>query len=111
VRFSAFGHSIKFTKTLPMIAPTLQLIKITVFKHVYPKLHCLLYTTIQFMPLWERYTYTYHVNGKQQDMHVHKYNSQSSYLLAVREVLPTCRHSATAHVHRSNTTAPPRVDI
>jgi len=42
VRFSAFSHSSKFTKTLLTIAPTLQLIKITVSKHVYPKLHCLL---------------------------------------------------------------------
>jgi len=49
--------------------------------------------------------YTYHVDGTQQDMHVHKHNSQSSYLLAVQEVLPAYRHPATAHVHRSNTTA------
>ena len=49
--------------------------------------------------------YTYHVNSKQQDMHVHKYNSQSSYLLAVQEVLPAYRHTATAHVHHSNMTA------
>ena len=88
-----------------MIAPTLQTNKIKDSKHVYPKLYCLLYTTIQFMPLWGSYMYTDHVNGEQQDMHVHKYNSQNSYLLAVREVLPAYRHSATAHVHRSNTTA------
>jgi len=57
------------------------------------------------MPLWESYTYTYHVNGKQQDIQVYKYNSQSSYLVAVQEVLPAYKHSATAHVHRSNSTA------
>lgn len=105
VRFSAFSHSIKFTKTLLMIASTLQVIKITVSKHMYPKLHCLLYTTIQFMPLLESYMYTYHVNGKQQDIQVYKYNSQSHYLFAVQEILPAHQQSTTAHIHRSNTTA------
>lgn len=80
VRFSAFSFSIKFTTTLPMTAPSLQLIKITVSKHVYRKLHCLIYTTLQVMSLWKRYIYTYHVNGKQQGMNVHKHDSE--FLLA-----------------------------
>lgn len=49
--------------------------------------------------------YTYQVNGQQQDMHVHKNNSKSSYLLAVQEMLPAYRHPTTTHVHRSNMTA------
>jgi hypothetical protein len=57
------------------------------------------------MPLLESYMYTYNVNGKQQDIQVYKYNSQSSYLVAVHEVLPAYRHSTTAHVHHSNKTA------
>jgi hypothetical protein len=57
------------------------------------------------MPVLESYMYTYHVNGKQQDIQVYKYNSQSSYLFAVQETLPAYQHSTTVHVHRSNTTA------
>jgi hypothetical protein len=57
------------------------------------------------MPLWQSYMYTNHGNGTQQDMHVHKYNSQSSYMLAVQEVLPAYKHSTTSQVHRSNMTA------